>query len=201
MLPAAPGRVSTTNCWPSFSDRNCAIRRAVMSDELPAAWPTMNLHRPVGIGALRAGDIRRGREHGGGARELAESGGVTDVMAVLPMRLSSCQLLTPVRVAALFRRDRHALAQRRHDVALEQLERAQRFRQRQVADRRSGRPDSWRRTPRSAPRSELDAPWPACRRWRGRRRSGRRSRADSSRCSAAMSCLCHSVMKLDHQRR
>src|SRR5215207_10529741 len=35
----------------------------------------------------------------------------------------------------LFRRDRHALAQPRHDVALEQLERTQRFRQRQVAER------------------------------------------------------------------
>src|SRR5262249_32697859 len=28
MLPAAPGLTSTRNCWPSFSDRNCAIRRA-----------------------------------------------------------------------------------------------------------------------------------------------------------------------------
>src|SRR4029077_7066861 len=41
MLPAAPGRTSTTNCWPSFSDRNWAIRRAIMSEALPAAWPTM----------------------------------------------------------------------------------------------------------------------------------------------------------------
>ena len=41
MLPAAPGRASTMNCWPSFSDRNWAIRRATMSDALPAAWPTM----------------------------------------------------------------------------------------------------------------------------------------------------------------
>src|SRR5262245_2059962 len=41
MLPAAPGRTSTRNCWPSFSVRNCAIRRAMRSDALPAAWPTM----------------------------------------------------------------------------------------------------------------------------------------------------------------
>src|SRR6516162_40534 len=41
MLPAAPGLTSTRNCWPSFSDRNWAIRRATISDALPAAWPTM----------------------------------------------------------------------------------------------------------------------------------------------------------------
>src|SRR5438309_2163225 len=41
MLPAAPGRTSTRNCWPSFSDRNWATTRATMSDALPAAWPTM----------------------------------------------------------------------------------------------------------------------------------------------------------------
>src|SRR6516164_414744 len=32
---------STRNCWPSFSDRDWATRRATMSDALPAAWPTM----------------------------------------------------------------------------------------------------------------------------------------------------------------
>jgi hypothetical protein len=36
MLPVAPGRTSMRNCWPSFSDRNWPIRRATMSDALPA---------------------------------------------------------------------------------------------------------------------------------------------------------------------
>src|SRR5260370_32736792 len=31
MLPPAPGRTSTRNCWPSFSERNWATRRATMS--------------------------------------------------------------------------------------------------------------------------------------------------------------------------
>ena len=41
MLPPAPGALSTTNCWPSCSDSHWPISRAEMSDELPAAWPTM----------------------------------------------------------------------------------------------------------------------------------------------------------------
>ena len=73
MLPPAPGRVSMMNCWPSFSDRNWPIRRAVMSEALPAAWPTIILHRASRIGALRPSDMRRGRQQGGGAGELEKA--------------------------------------------------------------------------------------------------------------------------------
>jgi hypothetical protein len=35
-LPLAPGRFSTTNCWPSFTENFCAIRRLTMSVAEPA---------------------------------------------------------------------------------------------------------------------------------------------------------------------
>ena len=53
-------------------------------------------------------------------------------MAFLPA--VSLLSFSTARAAALFRRDWHAFAQRRHDVALEQFERARQFRQRQVAE-------------------------------------------------------------------
>ena len=40
ILPAAPGRFSTMNGWPSRSDSHCPIKRARMSFALPAAKPT-----------------------------------------------------------------------------------------------------------------------------------------------------------------
>src|SRR5437870_2729988 len=40
-------------------------------------------------------------------------------------------------MACLLGRDRHAVAQRRHDVPLEQVERAQRFGERQIAERKA----------------------------------------------------------------
>ena len=40
ILLAAPGRLSTMNCWPSRSDSHCPIRRAMMSIWPPAGKPT-----------------------------------------------------------------------------------------------------------------------------------------------------------------
>jgi hypothetical protein len=40
-LPAAPDRFSTTNGCPSRSDSHCAISRAMMSGEPPAATVTI----------------------------------------------------------------------------------------------------------------------------------------------------------------
>src|SRR4051812_39354578 len=40
MLPPAPGRLSTTTCWPKFLVSSCATSRATMSVEPPGAKPT-----------------------------------------------------------------------------------------------------------------------------------------------------------------
>jgi hypothetical protein len=41
ILVPAPGRFSTTNCWPSRSESHCPMIRATMSVAPPAAKPTM----------------------------------------------------------------------------------------------------------------------------------------------------------------
>jgi hypothetical protein len=47
LLPA-PGRFSTTHCWPMRSDSHCAMSRATISTAPPAAKPTMILTGRVG---------------------------------------------------------------------------------------------------------------------------------------------------------
>jgi hypothetical protein len=48
ILVPAPGRFSTTNCWPRRCDSHCAISRATISVEPPAAKPTMTRTGCVG---------------------------------------------------------------------------------------------------------------------------------------------------------
>src|SRR3954452_9685727 len=48
MVPPAPGRFSTTNGWPSCSERRCVTVRAMMSVALPAVNGTMTCTRLVG---------------------------------------------------------------------------------------------------------------------------------------------------------
>src|SRR5437868_4678729 len=47
-VPPAPARFSTTNGWPSCSDRRCVTVRAMMSVALPAVNGTMTCTRLVG---------------------------------------------------------------------------------------------------------------------------------------------------------
>jgi hypothetical protein len=40
MVPLAPGRLSTMNCWPMLSDSRCAIVRATASTVPPGGYGT-----------------------------------------------------------------------------------------------------------------------------------------------------------------
>src|SRR6516164_2232193 len=48
ILPVAPGRTSTMNCWSRCWERNWEMSRAVISDELAAACPTITWTGRVG---------------------------------------------------------------------------------------------------------------------------------------------------------
>src|SRR4051812_23011488 len=54
MLPDAPERLSTTNCWPSVSARPCAMMRATISVAPPGANGTIILTGLIGQSTARS---------------------------------------------------------------------------------------------------------------------------------------------------
>src|SRR6218665_2134514 len=54
MLPEAPGRLSTTTCWPSRAPARAATRRA------PAAVMPMRIASPLAAAMASASTLRRG---------------------------------------------------------------------------------------------------------------------------------------------
>src|SRR5258706_4145313 len=59
MVPIAPTRFSTTNCWPNTSLKRWQVSRAILSMLPPAAKPTNTLTGFCGHACASAGEVDR----------------------------------------------------------------------------------------------------------------------------------------------